>query len=126
MRRWRRLVLLAGLLAPSLSVADEPGAWVVDGSSGCRIWNPEPQPGERVLWDGPCRDGVASGEGWLQWFRDGRPVGQFVGAMRDGREGDAGTWVWDDGTRFEGTLRDGSRDGPGSAIEPDGSRFEGT
>lgn len=126
MRRWRRLVLLAGLLAPSLSLADEPGAWVVDGSSGCRVWNPEPQPGERVLWDGPCRDGVASGEGWLQWFRDGRPIGQFVGAMRDGREGDAGTWVWDDGTRFEGMLRDGSRDGPGSAIEPDGSQFEGT
>lgn len=126
MRRWIGPLLLAGLLAPSAATAQEAGAWVVDGSSGCRVWNPEPQPGETVLWDGPCHDGIASGEGWLQWFRDGRPVGQFVGAMRDGREGDAGTWVWDDGSRFEGTLKDGSRDGPGSAIEPDGSRFEGS
>ena len=126
--RWTGPALLAGLIAPWMlgaAAAQGTGAWVIDGSAGCRIWNPEPEAGETVLWDGHCRDGMAAGEGWLQWFRDGRPVGQYIGTMRDGREGDAGTWVWDDGSRFEGRLKDGGRDGFGRAIDPDGSRFEG-
>ena len=42
------------------------GEWLVDGKTGCRIWNGFPEPGESMSWDGPCDNGFANGKGTLQ------------------------------------------------------------
>jgi hypothetical protein len=68
-------------------------SWIADSVSGCKVWNPNPQPNETIKWSGDCRDGKANGFGTLEWFQSGRKsdIDEFTGAngngaiMQDGR-----------------------------------------
>jgi MORN repeat len=102
----------------------QPGAWIADPANACRVWNPHPQVGETIKWSGSCANGLAQGQGSLQWFRDNRPFEQDEGEWRDGRQIGTGTQVWDVG-RYDGELRDGEPEGHGVWTLPNG-RYEGT
>jgi hypothetical protein len=39
----------------------QAGDWITDKKSGCKIWNPRPQPNETISYAGACKDGVANG-----------------------------------------------------------------
>lgn len=102
-----------------------PSTWLADARTGCKVWNPQPEPGERVEWSGACKDGFASGPGVVQWLEDGvvteRTEGNRAGGHLQGR----GVQVSASGDRFEGSWKDDSKDGPGAYTASDGTRYVG-
>lgn len=72
---------LAGI--PGAGSADAAG-WIADAQTGCRVWSAQPEPTESVSWSGSCANGLAQGQGTLQWFKNGKPNGHSMGEFRDG------------------------------------------
>jgi len=145
----RILLLLALLLCAfgASAAGDENVAWIAD-SRGCKVANPFPQPGESIKWSGSCKNGLADGNGVLEWFIDGKPADRYEGPLKQGwaegkgtllREGGryAGDWKrslqdgngrYDaaDGSWYEGEWKDGQPHGHGQYQTPDGRLFSGT
>lgn len=71
----------------------EDRRWIKDLNKGAYIWNPEPQEGESVRWNGNVvREGnnlYAQGHGTLEWYMDGKifetEEGTFERGKQDGR-----------------------------------------
>src|ERR1019366_7901448 len=87
-RFWPLLIpfLLVGMLAqPSFAEHPQPG-WIADAQSGCRIWNPRPEPYDGVTWPGACQNALAQGRGVEQWFKNGQPSNRYEGEFLDGKE----------------------------------------
>lgn len=89
--------LLALLVSTGVHAA--PGAFFADPDSGCKAWNPSPQPGETIKWEGRCVDGFAQGAGKLSYLNtDHRSeavsywaAGRMVGKYEEKRFDAAGT-----------------------------------
>ena len=88
--------------APPLTPPVAQPDWITTTNQPCKVWNPQPQPNETVTWSGGCKDGLAAGQGVLQWFVGGKPD-----------------------MKFEGIYLNGKRNGPGVIILPDGQRQSG-
>jgi hypothetical protein len=127
-------LFLLGVFAPgasgepalSQSDDDEPAlkaAWVADSKTGCKVWNPHPQRGETISWNGVCKNGLAEGRGHVQWFRDGMPYERSDGQWREGKQTGQGVQVWPGG-RYEGGMRDSEPEGRGILILND-VRYQG-
>src|SRR5215475_6638516 len=72
MRAW--ILAVAGLvlaMSPAAAQTVQPG-WIADASTGCRVWNDHPRPKETITWSGRCENGLAQGNGVVQWFEDSR------------------------------------------------------
>ena len=112
--------------SPSFAQAPSPESWIQDGKTGCKVRNPVPQPRESITWSGTCPNGIAEGNGVLQWFDDGRPTDRYEGELRDGWENGRGvatsTLIAD---RYEGDWSDGWRHGQGIYSFANGDRYEG-
>jgi hypothetical protein len=104
------VLVLVGTIAGAYSAA--PGGWMADSGTGCRVWNPHPQPNESVKWSGPCEDGLAQGRGIVQWLRNNRPFETDEGEWHEGRQTGDGTQVWPTG-RYEGQIASGEPNGHG-------------
>jgi hypothetical protein len=119
------VLLLAGTVAvPSRAQAQAlPGSWIPDQGSGCKVWNPHPQPGETVYWIGACAGGFAHGPGAAQWLRNSVPFESDEGEWRAGRQTGNGSQAWPSG-RYDGDLTDGEPHGHGVMIVQ-GMRYEG-
>lgn len=118
-----RLAMLAALL-PSQAALSEEMAWITD-QQGCRIANPHPQPGETVSWSGACKDGLADGQGILQWFEDGAATARYEGELRAGWADGKGTLTTPDGVRYTGDWKSSREDGEGRMEWPNGTWYEG-
>lgn len=132
MRRFLLPLLVALALAAlpvvvsSFAQAPSPESWIDDSRTGCKVRNPAPQPRESITWSGACPNGVAEGNGVLQWFDDGRPTDRYEGDLKDGWENGRGiatsTLMTD---RYEGDWRDGWRHGQGVYAFANGDRYDG-
>ena len=111
---------------PLAAEPPQPG-WIADARTGCRVWNPTPQPDPKTTigWSGACANGRAQGHGVLQWFVAGEPDQRFEGELRDGKENGRGVLTFTDGSRYEGEYRDGKFNGRGVYAYADGGRYEG-
>lgn len=139
------LLLAAALVAGSASAADEPG---LIGPEGCQVVNPHPDDGERISWNGPCKDGLAEGKGILIWYQHrqetsryegdfvrGKPHGniyrtdrhgdQYEGGFVAGKREGKGIWASNDGSRYEGDFKANRFDGQGSIVYAEGGRYTG-
>lgn len=144
--------LLRNVLSLALAVCFSSafaGDWTADPATGCKAWNPNPQPGETITWSGACVDGKASGEGTLAYVQNGSAVqtiscSAFAEGVCSGKqkitfadgttnEGDAikGSWqgklvvTWPNGDRNEWQFVDGKRQKKGVYASADGHRYEG-
>lgn len=115
---------LAALALPASAQTVQP-RWIGDPTTGCRVWNSAPEPGDSISWSGDCRDGLAQGRGTLQWFKDGKPASRFDGQFRDGVLDGRGVYTFANGARYEGEYVEDLRHGWGVLTETDGSRYEG-
>jgi MORN repeat len=124
--RAERAAAICAVLALATSGAArcaEAGAWILDTSAGCKVWNPHPQPNETMRWSGACPNGMAHGRGAVQWFRGNLPFETDEGEWREGRQTGFGTQVWPTG-RYDGELTDGEPNGHGVLIVQ-GLRYDG-
>ncbi len=106
---------LAALIAASLGAAlpgaaqaarRAPPGWIADATTGCKVWDPAPQAGESIRWSGPCKEGLADGEGTLQWFVHGKPGDRYAGAYRHGKRNGYGVVTYANGETVKGTWSD--------------------
>jgi hypothetical protein len=117
------LAALAVLCAPAAFAADEDVNWIAD-QNGCKIANPFPQPGEAVTWSGGCKDGLADGQGTMQWTVDGKPMDRFEGTLKEGWADGQGT-LEREGGRYTGDWKRSVQEGRGRFEGPDGTSYEG-
>ena len=103
---------------------DAPSGWVADPKTGCKIWDAAPDPAEKITWSGKCEDGMADGEGTLQFYIGDTPVTRYEGEMRNGRSDGHGVNIEPDGTRYEGSWRNNAANGQGVYTKA-GVRYEG-
>jgi hypothetical protein len=97
----------------------------ISDKKGCRVANPYPRAGETIVWDGPCQNGYADGEGTLQWFWKGNPDDRYQGTMQQGWAEGTGTLTRSNGSWYQGHWHQSSQDGYGRYELADGSWYEG-
>lgn len=115
-------LLMAFAIATAHSADDT--AWIED-QNGCKIANPHPQPKETVTWSGACVDGLASGEGSMQWFEEGRPTARYEGALEAGWANGKGSLNLPNGAKYVGDWQNSREHGQGRMEWPDGSWYDG-
>lgn len=93
------------------------------GDTNCRVFNPHPQPDEKVTWTGECKDGYADGNGILEWYVQGKFHSRYEGRMEKGRAHGSGVYSFSSNARYEGGFKNGKRDGKGVMINPDGIKI---
>ena len=141
MRRWTKPALLAlagaalaGVEAgagPALAqsaaagAAPLPSAWMADGRTGCKVWDPEPEPGEGVRWSGGCVGGFASGPGVTEWVEHGLVTERTEGSRVAGHLEGQGVQTLANGDRFEGSWKDDRKEGRGSYAAAAGWTYTG-
>ncbi len=133
----------------------ESGEWYDTNQPNCRVWNPNPHPGETVAWTGDCVDGKAHGAGTATWtipfpgntrpaaietYRGHYAAGRMFGSGRYiNRRGDVLEGEWQNGSlngqgrarsavagwQYEGTWRDGVFHGFGAIRTVEGIHYEG-
>jgi hypothetical protein len=109
--------VVAIILSLTLATARTARAdWIADPRTGCRVWNLNPQEQEKISWSGPCKGGLAHGQGVLQWFLKDHRGDRYEGELRDGRQNGYGILVKPNGDRFEGVWLDGKANGPGRIV----------
>ena len=69
----------------------------------CKVFDPELQ----GAYAGPCKDGLAEGEG------SARGVAEYRGGFRAGRKHGQGVKTWPNGDRYEGGFAEDKREGAG-------------
>lgn len=104
--------ILAALLsmasiAAAQSLPDSPAPrWLADPKTGCKVWDPAPEPKEAVHWSGGCKNGLADGRGILQWTLNGKPSDSYDGEYRAGKRNGHGVVTYRSGEKIEGEWRD--------------------
>ena len=68
--------------------------WIVAENQPCQLYNPDPEPGETIIWSGDCVNGTASGEGEVVW-RGRYGVEVYEGEYRNGYEHGYGRFTLD-------------------------------
>jgi len=76
--------------------------WIADEKSGCKLWARNVEPGDSVIWNGGCKNGLAEGRATYQFMSNGK-------------------WIW----KGEAEFHEGKREGRGSAVNADGVHIEG-
>lgn len=119
------LIVLAFGSLPALAQTPQKGGWIADSTTGCKVWNPAPEPNEAIAWSGACTDGFARGQGVVQWFKDGQANDRFEGEYLDGRRNGHGVFTWANRDRYDGGFSDDNRAGRGVFTWAKGDRYEG-
>lgn len=82
-------VAVVGGAAVAEELLSDDRHWIKDTANGAYVWNPEPQDGESVRWDGgTVRDGdnlYAQGNGKLTWYKNGQVIQVDEGTFEHGR-----------------------------------------
>jgi len=99
---------------------DAADAWLRDTNSGCAVWNPDPRNNESFSWSGSCLAGLATGEGVLQWYEDGKQSERYEGVMSGGKPHGLGTVTLSTGETHQAQSIDGIFNGPGKVSWSDG------
>lgn len=83
------------------------GAYISDKRTGCKAWTDYPSAALSVSWSGSCQDKIASGEGTLTWFYEGKEVARYTGIVKKGLPDGKGKYTWSNGYVQEGNYFQG-------------------
>jgi hypothetical protein len=112
--------------APGAQAPQSQSHWITDPKTGCRLWDPMPEPEESVSWSGGCKDGLAQGAGVAQWYSKGQLSDRYEGDYLYGWEHGHGVYQWkSNGDRYEGNYLQNLRDGQGTYRWADGRSYTG-
>lgn len=119
-----RLLLGLSMLFATTTWAENDVTWIAD-KNGCKVANPFPQADETITWTGKCKNGLADGEGVLEWFIKGKSADRYEGSMKLGWAEGKGTLTRTEGGRYTGEWKRSLQDGDGRFDAPDGSSYAG-
>ena len=88
------------------------GAFITDGNTGCKVWNPNPKSVETIVWSGSCVNGLAQGHGKLQWLQNDKTYETDEGEWSSGRQVGHGSQAWPLG-RYDGEIVNSEPNGQG-------------
>ena len=131
MRKRLRLALLTlaavalGAGRAAAAEARQPADWMADPRTGCKVWDPLPEPTESVRWSGACVDGFASGPGVTEWLENGAVTERTEAPRAKGHLEGKGVQTLVNGDRFEGSWKDDRKDGFGTYVSVDGWTYAG-
>src|SRR5215469_12363443 len=91
------VALYAAAGAAAQTETDAPPGWIADSKTGCKVWNPAPEPKEAIHWSGPCKNGYADGRGTVQWMENGKPGDRYDGEYRGGKRNGHGVVTYSNG-----------------------------
>jgi hypothetical protein len=125
-RHLASLVLpLVALSTISAAQTAAPPEWFTDAATGCKVWNETPGPGDSISWSGGCVNGLAQGQGTLQWFESGKPTSHYEGSYHAGKMDGHGVFTMANGDRYEGAFKDDEFNGYGIYTWASGERYDG-
>lgn len=113
------------LAQSAAGAAPLPSTWMADARTGCKVWDPQPEPQESVRWSGGCQGGFASGPGVTEWLEHGLSTERVEGARVAGHLQGKGVQTSANGDRFEGAWVDDRKQGHGSYTAADGRSYVG-
>ena len=119
------LIIAAVFLAGASAYAQDGDVATIADKNGCKVYNPMPQEGESIRWDGRCSDGFADGTGILDWYIGDRLEERYEGELKKGWADGQGTYVSRRGVRYEGHWKNSMQEGKGRVQNPDGSVYQG-
>ena len=125
MRKLTKLALLTLAGVALAGAAPQPSAWMADGRTGCKVWDPLPEPQESVRWSGGCVGGLASGPGVTEWLENGLVIEHTEGGRAAGHLQGRGVQTLANGDRFEGAWTADRKQGHGSYASADGWTYVG-
>jgi hypothetical protein len=122
--------------------------WIEDSKTGCKVFNPNPVPNEKIEYVGNCSNGFAEGRGVVTWykngvfneraeadFKNGKLYGQvtytyasgnkFVGQYKDYKRNGQGTFIWANGDKYVGEYKDNQKYGRGTFSWASGAKYVG-
>lgn len=102
------LVLTLGFsgvaMAASPDLSGKDPHWIQDAANLCWAANPDPKPGENIIWNGECKNGLLDGPGTLSWYVNGRLVSRDSGTYLRGELSGHGRIVFPSGVIFDGDF----------------------
>jgi len=99
---------------PYAAIAKSPEQLIEDPSSGCKVFNNEPQPNENITYVGGCSNGLAQGAGVVTWYKDAKFNEKGDGFWRRGKMNGLGSYEWASGNKYVGDFVDGKKTGKGT------------
>jgi hypothetical protein len=122
-----RIVFLLCLCLAATSVHANDSRWIVDKTTGCKIWNYLPAfDVKSTSWSGWCDEGIANGKGVLIGiFFYRKPNGSnqeirdtFEGFLKNGKFDGQGNltdeWVDSHTSKYTGEFKNGNKEGQGT------------
>lgn len=116
------LLLLTLVAGPAFS---QKAQYVKDAQTGCAIWADDFTPADSLSWNGPCKNGYASGTGTLYWYRDHKIAAIYKGRMLQGHFNGPGSFDIVGYVRYTGTFKNGGLEGKGAAYYYNGGKTIG-
>ena len=136
----------SGISYAQLNNPDE--IFLEDGQAKCSVYDPHPEPNEKVVWKGECKNGLAQGFGNALWVVNDSQIQKWTGYFDAGKptrlkieflnkpqpssyEGNFPTYsngvvrVIEQGTTFIAAYKDGSIVGDANINFKDGSMYIG-
>ena len=111
--------------------ASSEGCWTaIANHPGCFLWNPAPREDVTATWTGGCSNGLAQGEGRIDWFQNGVLLETAEVRHQDGRGEGSVIVLYPSGAVWaEGSLLKGKHHGPWAFYDENGNetgrqRFE--
>jgi len=133
------IVSLLFLMPKVCAFGGETPTWTTEIHHNCKIWDELPfegpiNPNYKLWWSGSCKNGYASGTGYLQWVIPDRndPVNipplvraQYDGPIVNGKLNGKGKLWLTSGDTYTGDFVDGQAEGYGTESYASGNRFVG-
>ena len=117
---------LLALAAPVVAGgAEAGGAWVKAEGRDCKLWHPDPLPGQKVRWRGRCAGGLAEDSHIAEWYTGQRPPDRCECIYKAGRAHGLGVYRWADGAVYGGEFKHGRIEGHGQISYPDNETYDG-
>ncbi len=104
-------------------VASSEGRWLeTTNHTGCYLWNLNPVGDETVNWRAECSNGLAQGDGWVNWYQRSSLNQIEETSLQGGRRNGSTVVRAADGTlEAEGPYMNGQRHGNWTYVYGDGS-----
>lgn len=129
--KWRRAVLLAGMLSAAVTSqaiagADAAPQRLYDRDADCSVINTVAPAADAATWDGSCAHGLATGRGTAVFLSNHHALETVTALFQDGTAADGNAEIrWADGRHYTGEIMAGRPDGEGVLLNAAGDRFDG-